>query len=65
MGFLRNLFGKKERAPIEEMHGAPVMQTQAEQDRTREKMESEMAEQKEKREESAAPESSEKSPDAN
>jgi hypothetical protein len=34
MNFFKRLFGKKERAPIEPMHGGAVMQTQAEQDAT-------------------------------
>jgi hypothetical protein len=51
MNFLKRLFGKKERAPIEPMHGSPVTQTQAEQDATRQRMESEMAKQKEARDE--------------
>ena len=53
MNFLKRLLGKKEKPPIEPMHGGPVMQTQAEQDATRQRMESEMAEQKEARDENA------------
>lgn len=49
MNFFKNLFGKKEKAEIEPMHGGPVLQTQAEQDSTRQRMESEMADQREAR----------------
>ena len=43
VNFFKNLFGKKEKATIEPMRGGAVMQTQAERDATRERMESEMA----------------------
>ena len=60
MNFLRNLFGKKEKI-IEPMHGSPAIQTQHEQDATRERMESEMAEQKSERDEAASARASEES----
>jgi hypothetical protein len=50
MNFFKKLFGKKEKPPIEPMHGGPATQSQAEQDATRQRMESEMAGQKERRE---------------
>jgi hypothetical protein len=46
MSLLGQLFGRKNKTPIEPMHGGPMLQTQAEKDVTRERMESEMAQQK-------------------
>jgi len=51
MSLFKNLFGKKDQAPVEPMHGRPATQSQAEQDVTRQRMESEMAGQKERRKE--------------
>jgi hypothetical protein len=51
MNFLKQLLGKKEKPVVEPMHGSPVTQSQAEQDETRQRMESEMAEQKDARNE--------------
>ena len=49
MDFFKNVFGTKEKRVIEPIHGRPVTQTQAEQDETRKRMETEMAEQKDQR----------------
>jgi hypothetical protein len=51
MSFLKYLFGKRNKAPIEPMHGGPIIQTQEEMDVTRHRMESEMANQKAARDE--------------
>jgi hypothetical protein len=50
MSFFKHLLGKKEKASVEPIHGGPILQTQAEQDVTRHRMESEMAEQRAARE---------------
>jgi hypothetical protein len=60
MNFLKNLFGKKDKATIEPMRGGAVMQTQAEQDATRERMESEMAGQRTIRDEASKEQAAEK-----
>jgi hypothetical protein len=52
MGFLTRLLRRKDKAAVEPMRGSAFSQTQAEQDHTREKMESEMASQRERRTES-------------
>ena len=50
MTFFKRLFGHKEEKPkIEPMHGSGELQTQAEQDATRGRMESEMAAERERR----------------
>jgi hypothetical protein len=49
MSFFKNIFGIKEKRVIEPMHGQPLGQTSAEQDATRKRMETEMAEQRERR----------------
>jgi hypothetical protein len=49
MSFFKNIFGTREKRAIESMHGRPLAQTQFEQDATRKRMETEMAEQKERR----------------
>jgi hypothetical protein len=64
MSFLKNLFGKKEKAAVEPMRGGPVIQTQAEQDATRGRMESEMAGQRTKRDEAAHAPASDETPGA-
>lgn len=51
MNFLKQLFGKKEKPVVEPMHGSPVTQSQEEQDETRQRMETEMAEQRDARNE--------------
>jgi hypothetical protein len=65
MAFLTRLFRRKQKAPIEPMHGSGTLQTEAEQDATRKRMESEMASQREHRGESASPESPEEPPTPN
>ncbi len=64
MAFLRRLFRRK-RALIEPMHGSASIQTEAEQDVTRERMESEMASERERRAKRTSPESNSKPPAAN
>ena len=49
MNFFKDAFGMKEERVIEPIHGRPVTQTQAEQDATRKRMETEMSEQREQR----------------
>jgi hypothetical protein len=49
MEFLKRLFRRKEKAPIEPMHGTGRIQTEAEQDATRKRMEAEMDSQRERR----------------
>jgi hypothetical protein len=51
MNFFKQLFGKKEKPAVEPMHGSPAVQSQAEQDETRQRMETEMAEQRDARNE--------------
>jgi hypothetical protein len=51
MNFFKQLFGKKDKPVVEPMHGGPVTQSQAEQDETRQRMESEMSEQRDARNE--------------
>jgi len=41
--FFRRLFGRKEKPVAEPMHGSPALQTDAEQQATRERMLAEMA----------------------
>lgn len=53
MSFLKGLFGKKKKETIEPMRGGAVIQSQAEQDVTRERMESEMAGQRTKRDDAS------------
>jgi hypothetical protein len=43
MTFFKRLFGRRDRPAPEPMHGSPAAQTQAEQKATRERMEAEMA----------------------
>jgi len=43
MTFLKRLFGRKEQPAPEPMHGSPALQTEAEQQATRERMLVEMA----------------------
>jgi hypothetical protein len=42
MMFLKRLFGRKEKAEPEPMHGSPMLQSEAEQEATREHMLAEM-----------------------
>lgn len=49
MMFFRRLFGRKEKPASEPVHGLPSLQTQAEQDATRERMEAEMDADRERR----------------
>jgi hypothetical protein len=49
MSFFKNIFGTKEERVVEPIHGRPVTQTPAEQDATRKRMETELAEQRERR----------------
>jgi hypothetical protein len=49
MMFFKRLFGRKEKAASEPVHGLPSLQTQAEQDATRERMEAEMDADRERR----------------
>ena len=49
MDFFKNIFGMNQKRVVEPIHGRPVTQTQDEQDATRKRMETEMAEQKEQR----------------
>ena len=65
MAFLMRLFRRKEKAPIEPMHGLGALQTEVEQDATRNRMESEMASQREHRRESPSPESPNEPPTPN
>ena len=43
MTFFKRLFGRKEKPAPEPMHGSPALQTEAEQQATRERMLAEMA----------------------
>ena len=61
MDFLKKLLKRGERQ-IESMHGSPVIQTEAEQNKTRQTMESEMAEQRDRRDEAARAPVAESSP---
>jgi len=47
--FFKRLFGRKEKPAPEAMHGLPTAQTQAEQQATRQRMEAEMAADRERR----------------
>jgi hypothetical protein len=49
MSFFKNIFGTKEKRVVEPVHGRPLGQTPDEQDATRKRMETEMAEQREQR----------------
>ena len=49
MEFFKRLFGKQDKPKYESMHGTGELQTQAEQDATRIRMESEMAAERERR----------------
>lgn len=54
VAFLKRLLGRQQKATVEPMHGAGFSQTEAEQDVTRKNMESELASQRERRDERAA-----------
>jgi len=49
MSIFENIFGTRKKHVVEPLHGQPLAQTRAEKDATRERMETEMAEQRERR----------------
>ena len=65
MAFLRRLFGEKKKVEVKPIQGVGFSQSQDEQDKTRERMESEMASQQEQRAEKSSADSTDKPPAAN